>query len=76
MKYYSITPDSRLITKAILSAYDNADFLEKQAMNKLTDPLMNAVKGLTREGALELVGKVGIAELLKPTGAMGRNNGQ
>ena len=47
-------------TDAILQVYDDADYLEKVALNKLTDALMNKVSGLGRESALELAGKVGL----------------
>lgn len=47
-------------TDAILSAYDDMTWREKDYMNKLTNPLMNRCKGMSREGAIELVGKLGI----------------
>ena len=47
-------------TKAILSAYKDLTYREQEYMNKLTDPLMNKCRGLSREGALELIGKLGI----------------
>lgn len=47
-------------TGAILSAYDDMTWREKDYMNKLTDPLINKCRGMSREGALEIIGKLGI----------------
>ena len=48
------------ITDAILSAYDNADFLEKVNLNKLTNPLIDRCPRMSREMAIEALGKCGI----------------
>ena len=47
-------------TKAILSAYKDLTYREREYMNKLTNPLIDKCRGLSREGALETVGKIGI----------------
>jgi len=57
---YHPTHYSKRITEAILSVYDNADFDDKQKINKLTNPLMDHCKGMSREGSIEVLGKIGI----------------
>ena len=57
---YTQTEQGQKVTEAILQAYDNMTFSEQQEMNKLTNPLINACQGLSREGALEVVGKIGV----------------
>ena len=56
-KYFQTQQGTRE-TDAILQVYDDADYLERVALNKLTDALMNRVRGLGRESALEVVGKI------------------
>ena len=57
---YCQTQQGTRETDAILQVYDEADYLERVALNKLTDALMNKVRGLGRESALEVVGKIAI----------------
>ena len=62
-KNYAPTDDHKCITSAILSVYDDADFTDKRILNKITSPVMNHCKGMSREMAVELIGKIGIADL-------------
>ena len=59
---YNPTHGSKIITAAILDVYDNADFADKQKLDKLTKPLMKRCGGISKKGALEILGKVGIFE--------------
>lgn len=58
-KYYQTQQGIRE-TDVILQVYDDADYLERVALNKLTDALMNKVSGIGRESALEILGKIAI----------------
>ena len=42
--WYNPSPFCDRVTKAILAVYDNADFSEKEALNRLTSPLMMCCK--------------------------------
>jgi hypothetical protein len=61
---YNPSPFCRRVTNVILAVYDNADWREKEALNKLTKPLMMKIKEsknqMSREMALEVIGKIGI----------------
>lgn len=61
---YNPSPFCERVTRAILAAYDNSDVTEKDALNKLTNPLMMWCKSkngqMSREMALEAIGKIGI----------------
>lgn len=57
---YTQTERGRKVTEAILQAYDKLTYSEQLELNKLTNPLINTCQGLSREGALEIVGKIGI----------------
>jgi len=60
MKYYKQSKESEVNTEAILIAYDALTYREKESLNKLTNPLMKRCNGLSREGAIEIIGKLGI----------------
>lgn len=47
-------------TRAILRAYDKLSVEEKEKINELSNPLMNRCKGMSREMAIECLGKLGI----------------
>jgi len=57
---YSPSPFCKRVNKAILAVYDNADWREKEALNKLTNPLMMKCNQMSREMALEVIGKIGM----------------
>ena len=55
-----MSEQGELAREAILRAYDDMTYSEKMELNKLTNPLMNKLKQVSREGALEIIGKIGI----------------
>lgn len=55
-----MSEQGELAREAILRAYDDMTFGEKMELNKLTNPLMNKLNQVSREGALEIIGKIGI----------------
>ena len=60
---YNPSPFCDRVTKAILAVYDNVDFSEKEALNRLINPLMMCCKNggqMSRKMALEAIGKIGI----------------
>ena len=60
MSSYKQSERGGQVTEAILRAYDDMTFGEKMEINKLTNPLMNNLNQVSREGALEIIGKIGI----------------
>ena len=65
MSDYKQSKRGKQVTDAILRAYDDMTFSEKMELNKLTNPLMNRLNQVSREGALEIIGKIGIVLVSK-----------